>query len=150
MWVTGGFLDGQQFQFNDNVTCLIGDTGSGKSVCLELIRFCLNQTATVPKIKQEIDSLIGQQLGSLGTVHILLRKDASYYLVERTWGAPPTPPSISRILNSKIEKIDEEIDIKLFFHIKAFSQSEIIEFAREPTVRWSPKFRQVVKSGFCS
>jgi len=137
MWVTGGFLDGQQFRFNDNVTCLIGDTGSGKSVCLELIRFCLNQTATVPKIKQEIDSLIGQQLGSLGTVHILLRKDASYYLVERTWGDHPTPPSISRILNSKIEKIDEEIDIKLFFPIKAFSQSEIIEFAREPTVRLS-------------
>ena len=137
MWVTGGFLDGQQFRFNDNVTCLIGDTGSGKSVCLELIRFGLNQTATVPKIKQEVDSLISEQLRSLGTVHIILKKDASYYLVERTWGTPPTSSSVSRILNGNIEKIDEEIDIKLFFPIKAFSQSEIIEFAREPTVRLS-------------
>jgi ABC-type lipoprotein export system ATPase subunit len=137
MWVTGGFLDGQQFRFNDSVTCLIGDTGSGKSVCLELIRFALNQTPTVSKIKHEVDSLISQQLGSLGTVHIILKKDTSYYLVERTWGSPPTLPSISRILNGNIEKIEEEIDIRLFFPIKAFSQSEIIEFAREPTVRLS-------------
>jgi len=137
MWVTGGFLDGQHFRFNDNVTCLIGDTGAGKSVCLELIRFALNQTPTVPKIKHEVDSLISQQLGSLGTVHVLLRKDTSCYLVERTWGSPPTPPSISRILDGQIEQIDEEIDIRLFFPIKAFSQSEIIEFAREPTVRLS-------------
>lgn len=54
MWVTSGFLDDQKFRFNDNVTCLIGDTGSGKSVCLELLRFGLNQTTTVPKIKQEV------------------------------------------------------------------------------------------------
>ena len=73
----------------------------------------------------------------MGTVHILLRKDTSYYLVERTWGTPPTSPSVSRILDGTIENIDEEIDMKLFFPIKSFSQSEIIEFAREPTVRLS-------------
>ena len=34
MWVTNGFLDGQQIRFNENVSCFIGDTGSGKSVAI--------------------------------------------------------------------------------------------------------------------
>lgn len=137
MWVSGGFLDRQEFRFNNNVTCLIGDTGSGKSVCLELLRFGLNQTAHVPKIKQEVDSLLREQLGNLGTVHILIKKDDSYYLVERAWGATPTLPTVSRILNGNIDRIEEDIEMELFFPIKAFSQSEIIEFAREPAVRLS-------------
>lgn len=42
LWVSGGFLKEQVFRFNDNITCLIGDTGSGKSLTLELVRFALD------------------------------------------------------------------------------------------------------------
>lgn len=137
MWTTGGFLNGQLFHFSDNVTCLIGDTGAGKSVALELIRFCLDYPPTVAKIRTETDRLLSQQLGNLGTVHMIIRKDESYYLVERTWGSPPTPPSVSRLTEDRAEPIEGPIAMHLFFPIKAFSQSEIIEYAREPEVRLS-------------
>lgn len=134
MWVTRGFLDGQIIRFNENVNCFIGDTGSGKSVATELLRFGLNQQPSVPKILGEVTSLLGQQLGTLGTVHILLAKGDSRYLVERTWSTPPEKPLVQRLAGNELQPIDN-IDTRLFFPIKGFSQSEIIEFAREPEVR---------------
>ena len=137
MWVTGGFLSGQQFRFSENVNCLIGDTGSGKSVAIELLRFGLDQTPRVKKIQEEVASLLREQLGNLGMVHILLQKGGTHYLVERSWGNPPALPTIRRLTEMGLEPIEGAIDMQLFFPIKAFSQSEIIEFAREPQVRLS-------------
>lgn len=137
MWITGGFLDGQIFRFNENVTCLIGDTGTGKSLALELLRFGLAQQTAVGKIKQEVDALLQDQLGLMGTVHVLLTKDGMDYLVERTWGVPLEAPLVQRVEGASSSSFDGDIDMKLFFPIKAFSQSEIIEFAREPAVRLS-------------
>ena len=136
MWVTRGFLDGQKIRFNDNVSCFIGDTGSGKSVAIELLRFGLNQQPVVPKILKEVESLLEQQLGSLGMVHILLAKGDSLYLVERAWGKPPEKPLVQRWTETSLQPVGE-LDMRLFFPIKCFSQSEIIEFAREPEVRLS-------------
>jgi predicted ATP-dependent endonuclease of OLD family len=40
----GGFLDGQEISLSDNLTCLIGGRGAGKSTALEAIRCaCLNK-----------------------------------------------------------------------------------------------------------
>ena len=136
MWVTNGFLDDQTIRFNENVSCFIGDTGSGKSVAIELLRFGLNQQPTVPKILEEVESLLEQQLGNLGTVHILLSKGESLYLVERSWGTTPEKPFVQCVTDGGLEPI-AELDIRTFFPIKCFSQSEIIEFAREPEVRLS-------------
>ena len=136
MWVTFGFLDGQTIRFNDNVNCFIGDTGSGKSIAIELIRFGLDQQARVQKIQEEVKSLLDKQLGDLGAVHILLSKGDARYLVERTWGRVPQKPVVQRLTENGLEPVGE-LDMRLFFPIKGFSQSEIIEFAREPEVRLS-------------
>ena len=136
MWVTRGFLDGQIIRFNENVNCFIGDTGSGKSVATELLRFGLDQQPSASKILAEVTSLLNQQLGSLGTVHILLAKGKSRYLVERSWSNPPEKPLVQRIAETGLVPV-ENMDIRSFFPVKCFSQSEIIEFAREPEVRLS-------------
>ena len=136
MWVTGGFLDGQTIRFNENVSCFIGDTGSGKSVATELIRFGLDQQPVVKKIRQEVDGLLQHQLGDLGTVHILLSKNGFRYLIERTWSPTPQKPLVQRVTDGGLQPVDE-LDMRVFFPVKCFSQSEIIEFAREPHVRLS-------------
>ena len=136
MWVTGGFLAAQKIRFNDSVNCLIGDTGSGKSVATELLRFGLDQQARVRKIQDEVQGLLAKQLGDLNVVHILLAKNGIQYLVERNWGSPPGAPLVRRVTESGLEPIGE-IDMRQFFPIKGFSQSEIIEFARESEVRLS-------------
>ena len=136
MWVTGGFLDNLKVRLNDNVNCFIGDTGSGKSVAIELLRLGLDQQTNVKKIRQEVEGLLKQQLGDMGTVHILVAKDRAYYLVERTWGTPIGMPLVQRVTDAGLVPVDQ-IDMRVFFPIKCFSQSEIIEFAREPEVRLS-------------
>ena len=136
MWVTNGFLDGQKIRFNENVSCFIGDTGSGKSIAIELLRFGLAQQPSVMKILSEVENLLKEQLGQLGTVHILLSKGDTLYLVERTWGTPPGEPLVQRVTDTGLQPV-KELDMRLFFPIKCFSQSEIIEFAREPEVRLS-------------
>ena len=137
MWVTNGFLDSQQMRFNDGVNCLIGDTGSGKSLSIELIRFALDQQPVVRKIQQEVKSLLEQQLGSTGTVHVLLGKGSSQYLVERTWSKSLSAPFVQRIEDDDSLSQVEVSDIRKFFPIKCFSQSEIIEFARDKSIRLS-------------
>ena len=136
MWVSGGFLNGQMLRFNENVNCFIGDTGSGKSISIELIRFGLYQQPVVAKILKEVESMLEQRLGKLGMVHILLAKGDSHYLVERTWSSTPQMPVVRRVTASGLRPVNG-LDMRSFFPIKCFSQSEIIEFAREPDVRLS-------------
>ncbi len=137
MWVTNGFLDGQQMRFNEGVNCLIGDTGSGKSLSLELVRFALDQQPVVLKIQQEVESLLNHQLNSAGTIHVLLRKGSSKYLVERTLSRSSSSPNVQRIEDSGRLSPTDISNVREFFPIKCFSQSEIIEFAREKSVRLS-------------
>ena len=136
MWVSGGFLSGQKIRFSEHVNCLIGDTGSGKSVAIELIRFALNQQTNTPKIREEIDSLLKWQLGNTGTVHVLIATGRSRYLVERTWGKAIERPLVRRMTDAGLLPVDN-IDMSVLFPVKGFSQSEIIEFAREPETRLS-------------
>ncbi len=136
MWTSGGFFDGQTIRFNDNVSCLIGDTGSGKSAAIELLRFALDQQPRVEKIRSEVESLLQHQLRELNSVHVLVRKGGTHYLVERAWARSPGKPLVRRVSNDMLYPIDG-VDLQRFFPFKCFSQSEIIEFARESEVRLS-------------
>lgn len=141
IWIPGGFLDGQKFRFNDKMTCLIGGTGSGKSLTLELIRFVLDQqvdASVLPHIAGEIDRMLRFALNELDTVYVLIRKGDDRYLIQRSWlPNDPPPPTVSRVIGEEIESIDDPIHVPTFFPIKGFSQSEIIEYAREPLARLS-------------
>ena len=137
LWVTGGFLDGQEMRFNDGVNCLIGNTGAGKSLTIELIRFALDQTPVVEKIHQETSNLLANQLGNQGRIHVLLAKGENKYLVERIWENRPSRPFVQRIDSDGSLKRVDIASIQEFFPAKCFSQSEIIEFARNPSARLS-------------
>jgi PHP family Zn ribbon phosphoesterase len=140
LWVSGGFLGGQKLRFSDDITCLIGDTGSGKSLAIELIRFALDQQVEpiLPKIHEETSKLLGFALREMDTVFVLVRKDEQRYVVERPWLERGTaPPVIYRIAGSKLEQLEGPIHVPSFFQIKGYSQSEIIEYAREPLARLS-------------
>ncbi len=142
LWVSGGFLGDQVFRFSDNITCLIGDTGAGKSLTLELLRYALDQQVdrrVLDKIADEVNDLLADNLEALDTVYVVIRKGEDSYLVERPWlaeGSPPSP-TVSRIADDEAELIDDAIHVPTFFPIKGFSQTEIIEYAREPLARLS-------------
>jgi hypothetical protein len=137
MWVTGGFLQGQKFRFADDLSCLIGGTGAGKSLTLELLRFALEQQTTIPKISQENQSLMRESLGEGGKVYVLLRRGDSRYVVEREYANPSPGSMVFQVAADGSLEHRDDVDISIFFPIKAFSQSEIIEFARDSEARRS-------------
>jgi chromosome segregation protein len=65
----GGMLDGQRINFSDQMNCLIGIRGSGKSAVLETLRYALeipcDESVTDWKYKQELVRFV---LGSGGKV----------------------------------------------------------------------------------
>jgi DNA repair ATPase RecN len=140
MWVSSGFLSGQKLRFSENITCLIGGTGSGKSLSIELIRFALGQQVNgkvLARLAAEVQRLLAFGLGPLATVTVVVRKGDKYYLVERTWSTNSGTPTVSYVQNGVPIPAQPPIEVPTFFPIRAFSQSEIIEYAREPLARLS-------------
>jgi len=63
--ITGGFLDGSEFDLADGLNCLIGARGTGKTTVLELIRFALDMLPSPdgdPAGRRRVDSLIEENL----------------------------------------------------------------------------------------
>ena len=138
LWVAGGFLDSQQLRFSSNLTCLIGDTGSGKSFALELARSVLQQRAAIRKISSEISSLLASCLKGISRVCLVVTKDQARYLIEQTFeDGAENEPIVRRVADSGLEDLETPIHVPTFFPIKAYSQSEILEFARQPESRLS-------------
>ena len=137
MWITGGFLDDQQFRFNEGVTCIIGDTGTGKSLAIELLRYCLDQQTSSARINPDIERLLSANLGELGVVHTIVSKNGTRYQIDRSFGTPGSPPVVQGIDTGGTNRLLGQIDMESFFPIKAFSQGEIIEFAYEDAMRLS-------------
>jgi len=137
--VAGGFLNDLRARLNPHINCFIGGTGSGKSLTLELTRFALDQQVDggiLEKIANETQGLVAFGLGDSATVRIVVRKDLDFYVVERSWLKDQTLPPVVYRLEDDLSRVDQ-VHVPSFFPIKAFSQGEIIEYAREPLARLS-------------
>ena len=55
--VEGGFLDGCSFDFADDLNCIIGGRGTGKTTVLEILRWVLDQPSTQGRSK-DVEKLI--------------------------------------------------------------------------------------------
>lgn len=132
--VAGGFLKGEHIDFSSDLSCMLGGTGTGKSLAIELIRFVLNQQASAdsfPAVRSEVDSKLLHALGTDSTVKITIADaDGDTSVIARTYDEHSvTSPEL--ILGSAVS-----------IPIRAFSQGEIIEYARAPVGRM-----QLVDSG---
>lgn len=142
MTFSAGFLTDEGIRFNPGVNCLVGGTGSGKSLSLELLRFALAQRVdpgSLPKIAEETSSLLEFGLGEGGTVRVAVSKGQQTFVVERTWmgASSPDPVVLTLAAGGVLEPTPAPVHVPSFFPIKAFSQGEVIEFARDRSVRLS-------------
>lgn len=129
--VHGGFLDGQTFAFSSDLNCLLGGTGAGKSLALELLRFALdNQTSSSDfgRVREEVDRRLKAALGTNSYVEVVLRVGDDDLTVRRVYDAEgsPSPQMVSD---------HGEEDLRARAVIRGFSQGEVIEYAREPVGR---------------
>jgi AAA domain-containing protein/PHP domain-containing protein len=130
--VKGGFLDGQHFEFSCDLNCLLGGTGAGKSLLIELVRFALDQQTNAvdfPQVRKEVDSRLKYALTSGSTVEVVLTRGPARCLVRRAYFEDAsTQPEF-------IGDTEQLTGLSGRIAITGFSQSEVIEYARTPVGR---------------
>ncbi len=106
----GGFLDGQAIQFSQNLNCVIGGRGTGKSTTFEAIR-CL---ASEPSSSSLLDSDIWP-----AQLHLFWQDAAGQQ------------HSLLRRLNGAVENADDPMTGPTQFDIDCFGQGETAKISAE-------------------
>ena len=127
--VKGGFLDGIRVSFNDDLNCVIGGRGTGKTTVLEFLRWALDQLPdqrTSPNLRKSIEKLVQANLGN-GVVEVEIQTDSGLrYLVRRAYGGA------AMVMNAAGEPVEIEIGRGTIFSAEVYSQSQIEEIANDP------------------
>ena len=131
--VDGGFLNGTTINFSDNLNCLIGGRGTGKTTVIEFIRYALGQgfmpdVRIDPKKSRELERLIAANLGDNNVVTIKIETRLGLeYNVRRKGGAES-----NRIQDKSgvIKKLD--FRRSQVFDAEIYSQNDIENAASDP------------------
>ena len=127
--ISGGFLDGQDFQWPENLTCLIGARGTGKTTVLELLRFALDALPdgdSDPQGRRRVESLVERNLQG-GTVEVTVETGAGVrYLISRTTGEAPV------VLTADRKPTDITLRSGGIFAADIYSQNEVEAIADRP------------------
>jgi hypothetical protein len=139
VWIVGGFLDEQVFDLSPDLNCLLGGTGAGKSLVLETVRYCVDQQVdrdAFPAIRAEVDSRLKFAFTSTGVVRIQVVREGKRFRIERPYCDDGTiRPVVSQQVADQWLVVDES-PVELL-PLAAFSQGEVLEYARQPVVRMS-------------
>lgn len=127
--VSGGFLDGLHLRFEDNLNCLIGGRGTGKTTVLEILRWALGRMPD-PKDSQslyrDIDRLIKANLGN-GKVEVEIETlNGMYYQVRKSDG------DAALVMNDRGDPVEIDIERDTIFSAEIYSQNQIEEIAKDP------------------
>lgn len=125
---SGGFLDGLKVNFNDNLNCLIGGKGTGKSTVLETLRFAFGAEfcPKAEKAKEQHEEILtevfkkGSRIKVVVEAHHPIKKR---YIIERTYNDPPIVKDENGDLLSKLKPCD-------IIAIESYGQKEIYEISK--------------------
>ncbi|WP_448071307.1 AAA family ATPase [Georgenia yuyongxinii] len=134
--VSGGFLGGTAIEFSPDLNCLLGGTGAGKSLVLEAIRFALDQQvdkSVFGTIRNEVDRRLESALCEGTTAAVEINTLTDNYRVTRTFRATGSASVVEQHIEGEWVQVDRAPASLLA--IAAFSQGEILEYARQPVGR---------------
>lgn len=134
--ISGGFLSGTSLEFSPDLNCLLGGTGAGKSLVLEALRFALDQQvdgALFNTIRDEVDRRLETALLEGTTVAVEISTPTEQYRVSRMYSAIGSTPVVEQDVADEWVRVDH--DPAELLTVSAFSQGEILEYARQPVGR---------------
>lgn len=86
------FLHGCGIHFNENLNCLIGGRGTGKSTVIESLRYVLDQPPLGEQARHTHENILREVIKSGTKISLLVRTNQpspSYYLIERLYPGEP-------------------------------------------------------------
>ncbi len=134
--LSGGFLSGISLELSPDLNCLLGGTGAGKSLVLEAIRFVLGQQVDgrlFKQVRDEVDSRLQFALGLGAQALVEAKVGGEHYRFVRAYGTEPSNRSSYQYVAG--DWVEVEVDAAEVLPIAAFSQGEILEYARQPVGR---------------
>ncbi len=134
--ISGGFLSGASLEFSPDLNCLLGGTGAGKSLVLEALRFVLDQQVDkvlFATIRDEVDRRLESALCEGTEVAVEISALSGRYRVKRTYYSAGSKPLVQQDVEGEWVQVGHTASSLMA--IAAFSQGEILEYARQPAGR---------------
>jgi ABC-type lipoprotein export system ATPase subunit len=120
--VTGGFFDGQEATFHRGLNSILGGKGAGKSVLVEILRFCLDQPSSDEVINDDYNRKLEKRLETYGKVKLqFIDETGANCEIEHTYDPSRDNPYSSEAQ----ERLAES------FPVLFMSQNEIVRIAED-------------------
>ena len=120
--IVGGFFDGQEATLHGGLNSILGGKGAGKSVLVELLRFCLNQPSTDGVIFDDHNRKLEKRLETYGKVKLrFIDETGTDCEIERTYDPSNKHPYSTEAQEHLAES----------FPVLFMSQNEIVRIAED-------------------
>ncbi len=129
--ITSGFLADQEFSFHEGLNSILGAKGSGKSLVIEFMRFCLNQQPNNQEILSDHKDKLHKCLKIHGEIELVFMDDSGKeYLIKRVLNPAESNPITTIDPSDNSEK---NFQVEQILPVLFLSQNEIIKIAEDKT-----------------
>lgn len=122
----GGFLDGMKFHFNDNLNCIIGGKGTGKSTVIETLRYVFDVKPKSEKCEEQYRDILKEVFRSGSKISVLVESHeptSKQYIIERTYPESPVVKELDGAVRPDLKPVD-------IIRAEVYSQKEIYEISK--------------------
>ncbi|MEK6591366.1 MAG: TrlF family AAA-like ATPase [Nitrospinota bacterium] len=122
----GGFLDGVSLHLNDNLNCIIGGKGTGKSTIVETMRYAFDVKPKAEKCEEQYRDILKEVFKSGSKINVLVESHEptpKRYIIERVYPDNPVIKEIDGTLRPDLRPSD-------IMRVEVYSQKEIYEISK--------------------
>lgn len=122
----GGFLDSVNLHFNDNLNCIIGGKGTGKSTVIETLRYVFDVKPKSEKCEEQYRDILKEVFRSGSKISVLVETHeptSKQYIIERTYPESPVVKELDGAVRPDLKPVD-------IIRAEVYSQKEIYEISK--------------------